>query len=521
MPVSATLVAVLAVLAGLLVSAPRADASSTLLCKGFASCTRAGYPNYGYSLNYKKMWWRMYAGHNCTNYVAYRMVSRGMSATRPWSGSGDARNWGVVFASKTNQTPMVGSVAWWSTNHVAYVERIIDANTIVISEDHYGGDFDWRKIVRSGGGWPTGFIHLNDEAMAATAAPAISGSPKVDVPLTTSAGAWNRTGATYSYQWLANGVAIAGATATTFTPTARQVATKLSVRVTATKAGYRSAASVSAPTVATAPGTMTVAQAPTVTGVPKVGGVLTASAASFAPAATATNLSWLSDGVVIQGANQPTLTLGPDQLGHRITAVATGQRAGYTNAVAGSAATDPVGPENLTMTREPSLAGDPHVGRPLTVSPGVVGPSGVLTSYRWLRDGTPIKRAIGPRYVPTASDLGTHLALRVTYSKPGYRSVVRVLALPGVVRTHPWFRLTSPDHRTVTVALRMADAAKVVRGQVTIVNSHGQRRTLTLRHGQATFSPTWLRAGHRTFTLIYAGSLQVDGRTVTKAVRVK
>src|SRR3954447_17513810 len=136
----ATLLALGAVLASLLVGAPRADASSTLLCQQFAPCTRAGFSNYNYSANYTKMWWRMYAGHNCTNYVAYRMISRGMSATRPWSGSGDARNWGVVFASKTNQTPMVGSVAWWSTIHVAYVEQIIDANTIVISEDHYGGE---------------------------------------------------------------------------------------------------------------------------------------------------------------------------------------------------------------------------------------------------------------------------------------------------------------------------------------------------------------------------------------------
>ena len=119
---SAALFALAAVLGSLLVAAPQADASSTLLCQKFAPCTRAGYPNYGYNANFTKSWWRMYSGHNCTNYVAFRMISRGMSATRPWSGSGDARNWGVVYKNVTNQTPMVGSVAWWSTNHVAYVE---------------------------------------------------------------------------------------------------------------------------------------------------------------------------------------------------------------------------------------------------------------------------------------------------------------------------------------------------------------------------------------------------------------
>src|SRR3954451_24596783 len=247
-------------------AAPRAEASSTLLCQSFAPCTRAGYSNYGYSANYTKMWWRMYAGHNCTNYVAYRMISRGMSATRPWSGSGDARNWGVVFATQTNQTPMVGSIAWWSSNHVAYVEQIIDANTIVVSEDHYGGEFDWRKIVRSGGGWPTGFIHLNDEAMTATAAPAITGAPKVDVPLSATTGSWNRTGASFAYQWFANGAALAGATAPVYTPRAQQVGTVISVRVTASKSGYRSTSSLSRATAPTLPGTLNQVSTPAVTG---------------------------------------------------------------------------------------------------------------------------------------------------------------------------------------------------------------------------------------------------------------
>jgi surface antigen len=518
-PVFATLVAVLAVLAGLLVAAPPAQATSTLLCKGFAACTRAGFPNYSYNLNYKKMWWRMYAGHNCTNYVAYRMVSNGMSATRPWSGSGDARNWGVVFAGKTNQTPMVGSVAWWSTNHVAYVEQIIDANTIVVSEDHYGGDFDWRRIVRSGGGWPTGFIHLKDETMSATAAPVITGTPRVDSPIATNAGAWNRAGATFSYQWLANGAAIAGATAPTYTPTAGQVSRALSVKVTASKAGYRSAASISAATAPTAPGTMAVATAPTVSGVPKVGGVLTATAASFAPAATGATFSWLADGVVIPGSNQVTLTLGPDQLGHRITAVTTGQRAGYTNGVAASAATDPVGPENLTMSAEPALAGDPHVGRALAVTPGAVGPAGVATSYRWLRDDVRIKGATGPSYVPTVADLGSRLSLRVRYAKPGYSSIVRTLALPARVQTYPRVRTASTSHRMVTVSLR-ADGVRVVRGTVTLVDARGHERTRQLRHGTTTFASRWLRAGRASFTVVYQGSARVDGRTVTKVLRV-
>ena len=517
---SAALVAVAALVAGLLVWAPRAEASSTLLCQKFAPCARAGYPSYGYNANFRTMWWRMYAGHNCTNYVAYRMVSRGMSATRPWSGSGDARNWGRVFASRTDQTPMVGSIAWWSTNHVAYVEQIIDANTIVISEDHYGGEFDWRKIVRSGGGWPTGFIHLNDESLVPTAPPGISGAPQVDVPLAASSGSWSRGGASFSYQWFANGAPIPGATGPSYTPTAAQVGQVISVRVGAALPGFATGYSSSAATAPTAPGTMAVASAPTVAGVAKVGGVLTASGGSFSPAATASSLAWLADGVPIPGANQPTLTLGPDQLDHRITAVVTGQRAGYTNGVASSAPTDPVGPENLQMSQEPALAGEPHVGRALTVTPGVVGPEGVTTAYRWTRDGVRIKGAHDARYVPTAQDLGARLTLRVRYSKPGYRSIVRDLPVAAPVRAYPRVHARSLAHRQVTVRL-LAPGLSVVRGTVTLVNAHGVRRTAVLRHGSVTFSPQWLHAGRRTITVIYPGSRKVEARTITRTLLVK
>jgi surface antigen len=517
---SATLVALAAVLGSLLVGVPRAEASSTLLCQKFAPCTRAGYANFGYNANYTKMWWRMYAGHNCTNYVAYRMVSRGMSATRPWSGSGDARNWGVVFKEKTNQTPMVGSVAWWSTNHVAYVEQIIDANTIVVSEDHYGGQFDWRKIVRSGGGWPTGFIHLNDEAMAATAAPGIAGVAQVDTPLSANAGGWNLAGATFGYQWLANGAAIPGATGPTYVPTPQQVSVRFSVKVTATKPGYRGASSVSAATAPTAPGTMRTTTTPTVTGVAKVGGVLTATGGSWTPEASSASLQWFADGQPIPGATQPTLALGPAQLGRRITAVLTGRRAGYTDGAAGSAPTAPVGPENLVMTQEPVLAGDPHVGRTLVVTPGAVGPDGVVTAYRWMRNGARIPGAHDARYVPAAADLGARLSLRVRYSRPGYNSIVRTLSLAETVQTYPGIYVSSPGHRRLTIRLRAAGLNEV-KGKVTLVNARGVRRTHALRNGQVTFAPDWLYAGRRTVTVIYEGSPRVDGRTITKTLRVR
>lgn len=147
----------------------RASSEWIVLCTGYTGCANAGYGNAGYSAVSGTSYWSQYAGHNCTNYVAYRMIRNGMSTTRPEGSRGYARDWGVGFASQTNDTPAVGSVAWWDTSfsssgHVAYVEQVISSSEIIISEDNWGGDFRWRKVTRTGGRWPQGFIHLRDVA---------------------------------------------------------------------------------------------------------------------------------------------------------------------------------------------------------------------------------------------------------------------------------------------------------------------------------------------------------------------
>lgn len=140
------------------------------LCLGFAGCNAKGLGNAGYQNVYKTSHWGMTAGHNCTNYAAYRLIARGIDASY-LRGQGMAYQWGSV-AHDVHHVPMdgnprVGDIAWFSSTsgvgtsgHVAYVESVnLAAGTVRVSEDNaYGGDFDWRDYVISS---VSGFIHFD------------------------------------------------------------------------------------------------------------------------------------------------------------------------------------------------------------------------------------------------------------------------------------------------------------------------------------------------------------------------
>ena len=114
--ITSTLVATPLVVAGAQPAPPSASpettpaSGSTYLCTGYAGCRNAGYSDAGYGAVNNRMYWRMYSGHNCTNYAAYRMIQAGMSTERPWGGTGMAYNWG--HAGPTSPTSGRASGPW-------------------------------------------------------------------------------------------------------------------------------------------------------------------------------------------------------------------------------------------------------------------------------------------------------------------------------------------------------------------------------------------------------------------------
>jgi surface antigen len=414
--------------AGSLAAAP-AQAASSLLCSGYASCQRAGYDHHGYQQNQRTSYWNMYGGTNCTNYVAYRLVTtNGVPNRRPWSGSGNARDWGTAMASRTDSTPAVGAVAWWGRsggNHVAYVERVASPTEIIVSESNWGRDFDHRRITKSGSGWPDGFIHVKDTAstprFTRTARPTFTGTERVGGVLTAKTAAW-QPAASLRYQWYVGGAAIRGATRSTYRVRAADLGRALHVVVRGSRTGYPTKVLASARTTREiVPGEFTESARPDVTGRARVGSVLTATTPDWTPAATIA-YQWYADDRRISGADEATYTLPAGQLGRRITVVATASRPGYTTqALESERQTEPVARGTFDTVPAPTVGGTPAVGSTLTADAPAWTPAARL-AYQWYADGAPVEGATAATLALQPADLGKRLHVVVTGTRSGFES---------------------------------------------------------------------------------------------------
>ncbi len=489
-------------------------ATSTYLCSGYAGCQAAGYGNAGYRQASGTSYWQMYVGHNCTNYVAYRLVQSGMADLRPWQGNGNASNWGVAMASITDQTPTVGSVAWYKSNvspagsngHVAIVEQVISDSEIIVSEDYWGGDFHWRRVTKTGGGWPSGFIHFNDRVVAPTTAPAIVGSPAVGAPLEVATGAWTPTPTSVTIRWLADGAAIPGATAPGYVPTASVKGKTLTAEVTAELSGYTAGRAVLA-TAPVAPGVFQPTAQPTIQGVAEVGQTLTLTTPSWSPQPAKVTTQWYADGVALPKATGASLVLTRDHVGTTITARTTASAGGYRKSRSTTAATATVLAKSVAITSPSRVKGTPQVGRRLVAKAGTVRPTDASATYAWLRDGRRIAKATKPTYTVRKGDVGHSLSVQITLARRHFRSTTESVAVPAPVTTVPEVKVRADaTKKRVAVDVRVrAPGASRPEGAMTV--SVG-RRTVEVQvvRGKARVVIRDLRPGTKPVVVRYAGT---------------
>ncbi len=274
----------------------------------------------------------------------------------------------------------------------------------------------------------------------ATPTPTIAGTARVGTTLTANPGAWSPI-PSFAYQWLADGVAVAGATQPQFTPQAAQRTKRISVRVTGSITGYPTTIRTSAQTAPVAYGVFTSAPIPVIIGTPKVGVTLKVAPGTWSPAATL-SYQWRANGVAVTGATGSSFAPAAAHRGARITVTVTARRDGFTTASRTSAASAVVAWGTFAVAPTPRVSGYPQIGWTLTAVPGTWSPWGALT-YQWKANGVSIAGATGSAYKPVSADFGKRLTVTVTAKRPGYVNGVRV-SVTTIPVTKPFTRIATP-----------------------------------------------------------------------------
>lgn len=184
---------------------------------------------------------------------------------------------------------------------------------------------------------PTPVIAAEPRPVQNTVRPSISGTAEQGETLSAQSGTWT-AGSDLEYQWLRDGSAIAGATGKTLTLTASDTGKRISLKVTASKAGHLSATATSDPTKTVIRNTVSYDTKPVISGTPTVGKVLKAAAGKWT-AGAALAYQWNRGGDAIQGATGSTYELLAADAGHRMSVTVTGSMLNYNSTSATSVPT--------------------------------------------------------------------------------------------------------------------------------------------------------------------------------------
>jgi hypothetical protein len=220
-------------------------------------------------------------------------------------------------------------------------------------------------------------------------------------------------------QWLRNGVAISGATSTTYVLDTKDYGKAISVRISGSTPGWASASASSVATAKIAKGDLTGSKAlPTVTA---NGKVLTAALApgSYTNTPITVAYQWYRGDAAIKKATKASYSLTSADYNKPIKVRATVTKSNYVTEAPFSVARNY---SVVPSTPTPVLTGPEVVGtifgiasRSYTVNGSTVTPT---LAYQWLRNGKAIAGQTAATYASSAADKGAAISVKVTATYP-------------------------------------------------------------------------------------------------------
>ena len=295
-----------------------------------------------------------------------------------------------------------------------------------------------KAINEAGTSERSRWVHIDTPAAPepddspATGAPTISGTAQLGETLTSDrseiADEDGLSNADFSYQWLADGAHIAGATGSTYTLTDSEEGRAIRVQVSFTDdAGNEETLTSPATAAAAPPSNSPATGAPAITGTVQVGERLTADTSGMADEDGLGNVQyeyqWLADDSDISGATNDTYILADidEDRAIRVQVSFTddaGNEETLTSPATAAVAAAPT--SNSPATGAPTITGTAQVGERLTANtPGIADEDGlgnVQYEYQWLADDSGITGATGSAYTLTDADEGKAIKVEVTFT---------------------------------------------------------------------------------------------------------
>ena len=262
----------------------------------------------------------------------------------------------------------------------------------------------------------TAVVNVND---APTGNVLITGTATQNQTLTASNSLADIDGlGTISYQWLANGSAISGATGSTYTLTQAEVGKAITVKASYTDLQGTAGSVTSDATTAVA----NVNDLPTgnvlITGTATQGQTLTASnTIGDIDGLGAISYQWLSDGTLISGVTGPNYTLGQTDVGKAISVNASYIDGFNTTENVTSSATSLVIHQNNAPNGGVSITGIATQNAVLFANVSTLTDlDGVgVINYQWLANGSEITGATGSSYTLSQSQVGKSITVKASY----------------------------------------------------------------------------------------------------------
>ena len=316
-----------------------------------------------------------------------------------------------------------------------------------VRAENEGGTGEWTEAVSA--------ITQKRPNSPATGQPAISGTVQVEETLTAdTSGIADDDGlhnTSFSYQWLADDVEIAGATDVTYTLVEADEGRTIKVRVSFTDdRGHEETLTSAATAAVTARPNSPATGAPAITGTAQVAETLTAATSGIEDEDGLTNATftyqWLADDADISGATNSTytLTFGENGKAIRVRVSFTDDR-GHAESLT-SAATTAVSAVaqqqvNSPPTGAPTITGTVEVGQTLTAdASGIVDEDGLENatfSYQWLADDADISGATDSTYTIVDADEGKTVKVRVSFTDDAGNKESLTSAATGTVAARP------------------------------------------------------------------------------------